>query len=310
MHGADTLGIQELSYFTMKAGRLTRFLAAGWLAVILSACGGDSDSPTTPTPPAPTVASVTVTPASVLDLQVTDTAQFTAEVRDTNGGVMTGQTIAWSSSNDQVATVSTTGLVTITGGGSATITATVGTRSGQASVSAHPWKVADNAVVVDSTILSLQSDSTERANGTYRFQVAPGQSAPTIEPGDVIVGAQAGGFLRRVEAVSVAGGVITANTVGGALVDVVKEGAFDVSVPLSLNGPAAVAGLGSAENIQWGPAEVIYMSPLVQQSSGGFSLTGSLCDKIKGFVCPATIKKLEILGGELAFDPDRTNGHC
>ena len=64
--------------------------------------------------------------------------------------------------------------------------------------------ISDAAVVVDSTVLVLLSDSLERASGTYRFRVI-GSPAPTIEPGHVIVGAQGPGFLRRVSSVSTSG---------------------------------------------------------------------------------------------------------
>jgi len=280
-----------------------QFGVVGFLVLALAGCGSDGGGSGPVAPPAPTVASVTVTPAAISDLQIGDTAQLEAEVLGSDGAIMSGQTLTWSSSNQQVATVSSAGLVTATGGGSASITASVSGRTGQASVTAVPWKIADNAVVVDSTVMALLSDPTERANGIYRFQVAAGQTMPGIEAGDVLVGAQGGGFLRRVEAVSIAGDLVTANTVGGALVDVVEEGSFGVTVPMSLNTPASVAGSGGRAT-QWGPPVVTYMSPLVQASASGFQLTGNLCETIPGVTCPATIKELGISDGSIDFEPD------
>jgi uncharacterized protein YjdB len=75
---------------------------------------------------------VTVTPAAVATIQVgLETAsievgeqtQATATLRSDAGQVLTGRTVTWSSSAPNVATVSTAGVVTGVGAGSATITA-------------------------------------------------------------------------------------------------------------------------------------------------------------------------------------------
>ena len=82
----------------------------------------------------PAVASVTVSPSSASGT-VGQSAQFTATVKDASGNVLTGQAIAWSSSNAAVVKVDSTGYATATGAGSATITATSGGKNGQAAVS-------------------------------------------------------------------------------------------------------------------------------------------------------------------------------
>jgi parallel beta-helix repeat protein len=80
------------------------------------------------------VASVTVSPASV-SLTVGQTSQLTATVKDASGTVLTGQSVSWASSNTAAATVSSAGLVSAVGAGSATITATSNGKQDQASVS-------------------------------------------------------------------------------------------------------------------------------------------------------------------------------
>ncbi|MFN2325198.1 MAG: beta strand repeat-containing protein, partial [Gemmatimonadales bacterium] len=75
------------------------------------------------------VASVQVT-AGVQTLEAGQTTQLQATTLDSVGGVLPGRQIAWSSSNNAVATVSPTGLVTAVGAGSAIITATSEGRSG------------------------------------------------------------------------------------------------------------------------------------------------------------------------------------
>jgi uncharacterized protein YjdB len=75
----------------------------------------------TPTPVGP-VATVTVTPGN-LTLASGDTRQYTATGRDGSGQVAT-TTFTWASTNEAVATVSATGLVTAVADGSTTIRAT------------------------------------------------------------------------------------------------------------------------------------------------------------------------------------------
>lgn len=88
-------------------------------------------------------ASVTVSlvPATVVSVEpaaftigVNQIQQLTATPKDAAGNPLLGRTVSWRSSNTAVATVSASGLVTATGGGTATLTATVGSTSGAALV--------------------------------------------------------------------------------------------------------------------------------------------------------------------------------
>jgi hypothetical protein len=78
-------------------------------------------------PPASKTKSVTVSPSSAL-IQQGQTAQLTATTKPP------GAAVTWSSSNDAVATVNQSGLVSGVAPGSAIITATSGTKSGTSSV--------------------------------------------------------------------------------------------------------------------------------------------------------------------------------
>ena len=75
-----------------------------------------------PPPPAEPVASVAITPSSA-SLTTGDRDTLTATLRDSAGTVLAGRTIAWSTNDASVTTVSS-GVVTAVGPGSATITAT------------------------------------------------------------------------------------------------------------------------------------------------------------------------------------------
>ncbi|HEX4934823.1 MAG TPA: Ig-like domain-containing protein, partial [Gemmatimonadaceae bacterium] len=77
-----------------------------------------------PIPPPPPVASITLSPP-LITLDEGGTATFAATLRDAAGTVLTGRTIAWSSSDTTVGTVSSAGTVTgIAEGDTITIRAT------------------------------------------------------------------------------------------------------------------------------------------------------------------------------------------
>ncbi len=95
-------------------------------------CGDGAVEP----PAAPTLVAmaVTVNPGSAALTALGETARLTAEVRDQNGQVMTGATVAWTTSDASVASVDASGLVTAAANGSARITAAAGSASGAAAV--------------------------------------------------------------------------------------------------------------------------------------------------------------------------------
>jgi uncharacterized protein YjdB len=118
--------------------RIRRVLAAVIFGV-LSACFGEKTT-------APlTVGSVSLTNASGT-LQYGQTVRLTASVLSVNGSALTGRPLTWSSSNDAIASVSSTGLVTggaVRGGSAetATITVTSDGKSASAAVTVAPISV-------------------------------------------------------------------------------------------------------------------------------------------------------------------------
>jgi len=103
-------------------------------------------------------------------------------------------------------------------------------------------------VVLDSTNVALISDTAAQAQGAYTFQIT-GQ-APPIDPGDVIVGVQDGGFLRRVSTVSRSENRISLVTTQAALTDVVTQGSLEDSVSLTID--EETESRGSSPNFRWG----------------------------------------------------------
>lgn len=111
--------------------------AALFLAV---ACGSDP----------PVADSVTVSPDEET-VAVGATVQLTAKVADENGDDIADAEVTWSSSDDAVATVSDSGLVTAVASGTATVTATSGSANGPATVTVEQ----DPPIVTDGDSFEL-----------------------------------------------------------------------------------------------------------------------------------------------------------
>ena len=127
--GVALLGRVE-EFMTRSITRLIALLAAVALA---NGCG-DGDSPIAPPPDPPRPTTVAVSPAMAELSALGATAQLTAEVRDQSGNIMAGAAVTWTSSVATVATVSSSGLVTAAGNGTASVIATSGSASGSARI--------------------------------------------------------------------------------------------------------------------------------------------------------------------------------
>jgi len=92
----------------------------------------DPTSPPTPDPPRP--ATVAVSPSTTSLDAIGASVPLSAVVTDQNGNAMGQAPVTWSSSAPNVATVSSTGLVTAVANGNASITAASGSAQGLAEV--------------------------------------------------------------------------------------------------------------------------------------------------------------------------------
>ncbi|MGH7462393.1 MAG: Ig-like domain-containing protein, partial [Longimicrobiales bacterium] len=123
---------------TVNASGLVTGVAAGTATITATSEGRTGTAtvtvtaPPPPPPPAP-VATVTVSPANP-SVQAGGSVQLTATLRDASNNILTGRVVTWSSSNNSIATVNASGLVTAVATGSATITATSETRTGTSNV--------------------------------------------------------------------------------------------------------------------------------------------------------------------------------
>lgn len=103
------------------------------------------------------VASVVVLPATA-EATTGNQVQFTATIYDANQIALTDRSIAWSSSNEAVATVDSTGLATAVAPGVATIRATSEVRSDAATITVALVPVA--MVTVEPSTVTVGSGST------------------------------------------------------------------------------------------------------------------------------------------------------
>ncbi len=93
---------------------------------VLSSCS----DPTEPTQTQQTAASVEVSAGNSTLSTLGATTLFTAVAKDASGTTIGGRTFDWSSSDEQVATIESSGMATAVCDGMTTITATTGSVSG------------------------------------------------------------------------------------------------------------------------------------------------------------------------------------
>src|SRR5882762_65979 len=103
------------------------------LVAILGSSCEHALPPSSSRPDTAAVASVAVSPASP-SVQIGQTVQLTATLKDASGSPLTGRAVTWSSGDSAIARVSGTGLVTGRAAGSATIAATSEGKSGTSAI--------------------------------------------------------------------------------------------------------------------------------------------------------------------------------
>lgn len=82
----------------------------------------------------------------------------------------------------------------------------------------------NNVKIIDSLSLSLNMDNTLLDQGKYEFSFTG--NVPNITTGDIIVGAQGDGFIRKVISTTVNGNRISLQTTQGSMSNVFRDGKF------------------------------------------------------------------------------------
>jgi len=187
IHGINNKCLDVVNASSANGSRLMLWNCYGSLSQKWdnAASASAPSSPTPPSQPAP-VATVSVSLSSTL--QVKQTAQATATLKDASGNVLSGQTVAWTSSNTSVATVSASGLVTAGAAGSATITATSGGKTGSAALTVTAAVAVTGVAVLPGQ--SIQAAVNANPAGTTFILKAGTHTRQSVVPksGDVFQG--------------------------------------------------------------------------------------------------------------------------
>ncbi|HEX9886853.1 MAG TPA: putative Ig domain-containing protein [Longimicrobiales bacterium] len=161
-----------------------RTLAVAVAVVLTAVCGGSGGGPTPP----PAVATVLVTPSNPVLPGVGATQQFAAQPLDASGTQVTGVTVTWASSDPLVATITSSGLATAQGVGTAFISATAEGKSGTAMLTVE-GDLTITTRILNNARLTLGYDETVVVTGaaSLTFTLASGSL-----PAGVSLGATTG----------------------------------------------------------------------------------------------------------------------
>jgi uncharacterized protein YjdB len=199
---------------TVSSSGLILAVAPGSATISATAEGVDGRATVTVSAPAPApVAAVTVSaPAS--EMEVGSTSQLTVSLVDSAGNVLSGRTIAYSSSNTALATVSSSGLVHGVAAGTVTITVASEGISGTLAMA-----VTMPPPVVASVTVSMGSTSLEIGEVQQASVVAKDAQ------GNAMSGLAVSWSVSSTSVLSVsAGGIVTAMSAGSAQVEATASG--------------------------------------------------------------------------------------
>ena len=178
-------------------------------SVTITAAVGSVQGSASVTVAAP-VASVEVTPATA-SVVIGGTTQLTATLKDAGGNVLTDRTVTWTSDNDLIASVSSTGLVTSKSVGSATITATVEGKSATAKVTITPVPVESVSIAPSSASLVIGS--------TVQLSATTKDASGNTLTGRTVTWSTSDASIASVDA----NGLVTAHATGTATITATSE---------------------------------------------------------------------------------------
>jgi len=209
-----TWGSSNTSIATVtSSGRVTGVKAGN--AVIKASAGGVSSDAALAIQPVPVVAvaSVVLSP-SPISVTAGQTVQLSATTKAADGSTLTGRALTWASSNAKVATVSSSGLLTGVGAGTAAISAM---SEGQADTASA--EVAPSIVAVASVIMNDSADTL--AVGESKQLVA----TPKDAQGSALTGRTITWTSSRTGVATVsASGLVNAIAAGSATITATVEG--------------------------------------------------------------------------------------
>jgi uncharacterized protein YjdB len=208
-----TWGSSNNAVATVNSSGLVTLIAAGTVAISATSEGISGGATLTVTASAAVVASVTVTPNPFAG-DVGDVEQLVATVKDASLNVLVGKVITWGTSNPAVATVNASGLVTMVGAGSVTITATCETVPGTSAGTVTALPVPVNTVLISPAGFSIVAGSTQALTITLK------DALNNILTGRVITYSSSNTAVATVSSL----GVVTGLAAGSATITATSEG--------------------------------------------------------------------------------------
>ncbi len=211
--------------------RMTRIFMVA-CAAALAACGGsESTGPTGETPAA--VSSVQLTPNNAT-LTVGNTTQLTAVARDANNNALANRTITWTSSANNVATVSAQGVVSAVSVGAASITATSEGKSAQSviTVSAAP-PIAVNSITLTTPVNAIIVGASILLTATTRDANNNVLTGRTITYTSSSTNVATVNFEGQVTGVGAGNATITATSEGKSAQVTIAVAALPVQAPVA-----------------------------------------------------------------------------
>ena len=151
----------------------------------------------------PSISSIAVSPSPAF-VVIHGTQQLTAVVRDANGAVIPGLTVIWQSNNPNVATVSTTGLVTGVANGACVISASIGGYLGTTNLTVQTViTLGPSSVVVSPSTATLGIGRTQQFTATATDSTGntfPNATATWTSSNPAVVSISATGLATGVSA--------------------------------------------------------------------------------------------------------------
>ena len=174
----------DTTVVTITSGGVATAVGAGMASVKAAADGKESSAVTInvaePPPPEPVIASVSVTPEEAT-IEEGQTQQFEAMAATADGESVPDVAFMWSSSDEMVATVDSTGLAMGVGDGDVMITATADGVSGMASLTVNEPPPPEPVIA---TVTVSPEDETIEVGETHHFEAmaatADGESVPDV----------------------------------------------------------------------------------------------------------------------------------
>ncbi len=244
--------------FTFKLSRRLALIYAAPLGAVLTACDPSDWASTGPTF---AVASIEVSPSS-LTLNVGESGQLKAIVRDARGIVVTDRVVTWASNDTLVAQLDQAGRVRALVAGAAAVTATSEGNRGTASVSVPPPAVASVEV--------SPATATVSVGVTVQLTATPKDSRGSLLTGRAVTWATS---APAVAAVSPSG-LVTGVAAGSATITATSEGKSGTAeITVALVPVASVTVSPVSASLLMGATQQL---GAVTKDSAGNALTGRL----------------------------------